>query len=218
LKLVYTNVIKNPAYAKTPAGKQTPKLNILDFGCGTGMFLHRCKEEGHTIEGVEPSATARAHASALLGTSIHETIAQTDNTFDVITLWHVLEHIPDLNEQLNQLKTKLKENGTMFIAVPNHRSKDAAVYGSNWAAYDVPRHLWHFEKTTMIRLLNNHSLNLRQTIPMKLDAFYVSMLSEKYKAKKTGVLTFIKGMLRGFQSNYLGNKNEYSSLIYVIRK
>jgi 2-polyprenyl-3-methyl-5-hydroxy-6-metoxy-1,4-benzoquinol methylase len=208
LKLVHTNIVDT----------FNASLSLLDFGCGTGMFLNRCKQKGYAVEGVEPSAIARAHASSLLDTTIHETIEQTTHTFDVITLWHVLEHIPDLNEQLHQLKDKLKENGTMFIAVPNHRSKDAEVYGNNWAAYDVPRHLWHFEKATMIRLLSNHSLTLKKIIPMKLDAFYVSMLSEKYKATSNGIPAFIKGVMRGFQSNYLGNKNEYSSLIYVIRK
>jgi 2-polyprenyl-3-methyl-5-hydroxy-6-metoxy-1,4-benzoquinol methylase len=190
---------------------------LLDYGCGTGDFLNTAKKNGFSIFGIEPSSLARAHASELTGDTILESIEQTEGYFDTITLWHVLEHIPDLNEKIAALKNRLAINGTMFIAVPNHLSMDAAIYKQNWAAYDVPRHLWHFNRTVMKNLMKKHLLHVEKIIPMKLDAFYVSMLSEKQKNGKNSFLAMLKGFLIGMKSNYGKNDNEYSSLIYVIK-
>jgi 2-polyprenyl-3-methyl-5-hydroxy-6-metoxy-1,4-benzoquinol methylase len=206
------NLIKENILNEKVPGK------ILDFGCGTGEFLEKCRQGGFHTTGVEPSDTARMHASALTATNIYRSADEVNDTFHVITLWHVLEHIPDLNESIHQLKGKLKKDGTMFIAVPNHQSYDARIYKNLWAGYDVPRHLWHFSEATMTRLLNKHSLTVEKIIPMKLDAFYVSMLSEKHSAKRNSVAGFIHGFINGLRSNYLAKKNEYSSLIYVVRK
>lgn len=192
-------------------------IRLLDYGCGTGDFLNTAKKNNFTICGVEPSSVARAHASILTGNKILEAIEETEERFNTITLWHVLEHIPDLNEKIAALKNRLAINGTMFIAVPNHLSTDAAVYKQNWAAYDVPRHLWHFNRTVMKRLLHKHLLHVEKIIPMKLDAFYVAMLSEKQKNGKNSFLAMLKGFLNGMKSNYGKNDNEYSSLIYVIK-
>jgi 2-polyprenyl-3-methyl-5-hydroxy-6-metoxy-1,4-benzoquinol methylase len=201
--------------ALTSNGIQT----LLDYGCGTGEFLYKCKNEGIKIKGVEPSDIARTYASELIGQPVYGSIEESTETFDAITLWHVLEHVPDLNNIILLLKEKLNKNGTMFIAVPNHLSKDAQVYKSLWAAYDVPRHLWHFNKQSMEHLLNKLSLKLEKTIPMQLDSYYVSMLSEKHKAGKSTFAGLIKGFLNGAKSNYAArNTGEYSSLIYVVRK
>lgn len=192
---------------------------LLDYGCGTGEFLNNCKNEGIIINGVEPSDIARNHASELIDQAVYKSIEESTETFDAITLWHVLEHIPDLDNIILRLKERLNKNGTMFIAVPNHLSKDAQIYKSLWAAYDVPRHLWHFNKQSMEHLLNRLSLKVEKIIPMPLDSYYVSMLSEKHKAGKNTFAGLIKGFFNGLKSNYIArNTKEYSSLIYVVRK
>ena len=122
---------------------------------------------------------------------------------------------------LDQLTARLQNNGTIFIAVPNHKSFDAQTYKSQWAAYDTPRHLWHFSQSTMASLLTQHGLTLHKTLPMKLDALYVSILSEKYKSQpaKPGFGSLVRGLMTGIKSNLSAVRNqEYSSLIYIARK
>jgi 2-polyprenyl-3-methyl-5-hydroxy-6-metoxy-1,4-benzoquinol methylase len=204
------------ALVKKHSIKKSP-LNILDYGCGTGDFLKKCLSHGHNVEGVEPSDKARAIARTSTRAAIFSELNDTSANFDAITLWHVLEHVPDLNKIVSRLSTSLAKNGTMFIAVPNHASADASKYNSHWAGYDVPRHLWHFSKNNMNLLLQNNGLQLTDIIPMKLDAYYVSIMSEKSRGKN-GLSAFIKGMLSGLTSNLkAGNKN-YSSLIYIAQK
>ncbi len=198
---------------------ETSKINLLDFGCGTGDFLKECKRKGLQISGVEPSEIARTQAVANTGATIASHIEAINNKFTSITLWHVLEHVSALNETLHQLKAALAENGTMFIAVPNLHSLEAKNYHANWAAYDVPRHLWHFTKNTMELLLARHKLKLTTILPMKLDAYYVSLLSEKYKRGNTNVSGIVKAIAQGWQSNrHARTTNEFSSLIYIARK
>src|SRR5688500_12158748 len=128
-------------------------LSILDYGCGTGAFLVECKKHQMKITGVEPASTARALANKQTSDQVVSDILEVSDSFDMVTLWHVLEHISKLNETIIQLKKHLKQNGTMFIAVPNLQSHDARKYGEYWAGYDVPRHLWHFSRNTMQKLL-----------------------------------------------------------------
>lgn len=191
---------------------------ILDVGCGTGEFLLSCKSAGWDIQGVEPSQKAREIASKKLQVCVFQELNQVSTTSSIITLWHVLEHIPDLKASLRQLKTLLEKNGTLFIAVPNHRSTDAKKFGNAWAGYDVPRHLWHFSQKSMTQLLLKFNLKVVKIHPMKLDAFYVSILSEKYLRSKSSLGGFISGAISGFVSNLYAKKdNQYSSLIYVVR-
>lgn len=195
----------------------TPNPSLLDYGCGTGFFLRKMKENGFNIAGVEPSMTARTTAEKITTTPIHTRIEEADQSFDAITLWHVLEHVTNLNELITQLKARLEPTGVLIIAVPNHKSEDAKKYGNLWAGFDVPRHLWHFEQNTMQKLLANHRLKVSDTIPMKLDALYVSMLSEKYLAGKQSITTFTKGLVTGLLSNIKAKNNNYSSIIYIVR-
>lgn len=190
---------------------------ILDYGCGTGFFLKELKENGFNIAGVEPSSKARTVAEKNTGIEIEETLATLEGKYDVITLWHVLEHVSKLNELVTELKSRLNKKGTLIIAVPNYQSNDAKKYGMTWAGYDVPRHLWHFEQKTMNNLLHRHNFQTIETIPMKLDAYYVSMLSEKYNAGNSSILTFIKGAINGLLSNLKANQKNYSSIIYIAR-
>ncbi|WP_420552012.1 class I SAM-dependent methyltransferase [Tenacibaculum aiptasiae] len=193
----------------------TESKTILDIGAGTGDFLKVCKENNWEIKGVEPSDKARKIAEEKL-IKLHEGITEIKNTsFDVITLWHVLEHIPNLVEYTNQLKKLLKPNGVLIIAVPNYKSYDADYYKEFWAAYDVPRHLWHFSKNSIQKIFSNINMNVEKILPMKFDSFYVSLLSEKYKNKKNKI---VKAFFVGLKSNLKAKKNgEYSSLMYIIK-
>ena len=199
------------------SNKSTTK-KLLDFGCGTGDFLKTAKDGGWSVYGIEPNEQARRIANAKTNNAVQSSNAFNtfkENSFDVITLWHVLEHIPDLEEKISAFKKLLKPNGLLIIAVPNYKSYDAQYYKSYWAAYDVPRHLWHFNKVALTTLVSKFNLTVKKTKPMWFDAFYVSLLSEKYK---TGKMKPIKGILIGLLSNIktLGT-GEGSSLIYYIK-
>ena len=194
---------------------QSAKGRILDIGAGVGDFLSVAKNDGWETIGIEPSDKAKTIAKNK-GVSFVENLSELEsNSFDVITMWHVLEHVPDLENQIKELKRLIKSNGTVIIAVPNFKSFDASYYGKYWAAYDVPIHLWHFSKTAIKMLFAKENLELVKVLPMKFDSFYVSLLSEKYK---TGKMNFIRAFFIGLKSNVKGNQNsEYSSHIYVIK-
>lgn len=188
---------------------------LLDIGAGTGEFLLSAKQKGWHVYGVEPNEKARK-LSGSKGVVLAENLQQISETdFDVITLWHVLEHLPDLENQIASISKKLKSGGTLIIAVPNFKSFDARYYKNFWAAYDVPRHLWHFSKTAVEKLFSDN-YDLVKTKPMYFDAFYVSLLSEKYKTGKT---KWIKAFFIGCCSNLSGMvKKEFSSHIYILKK
>jgi 2-polyprenyl-3-methyl-5-hydroxy-6-metoxy-1,4-benzoquinol methylase len=192
--------------------------NLLDIGCGTGDFLETALSANWNITGIEPNAQARSIANTKTNKAVFET-EQLDklkpHSFDVITLWHVLEHLPDLQNQIRLFKSLLKPNGTLVIAVPNFKSYDAQYYKNFWAAYDVPRHLWHFSKTSISELVKKENMKLVETFPMIFDAFYVSLLSEKYKS---GWMNPFKAFWIGWHSNYGARRSkEYSSHIYIIK-
>lgn len=192
------------------------KGKLLDIGAGTGDFLVMAQKNGWNIKGLEPSPKAKAIAESK-GVSFANDLSEIeDDSFDVITMWHVLEHVPDVEAQIAELKRIVKPEGTIIIAVPNYKSYDAQHYGIFWAAYDVPRHLWHFSKTSIKLLFSKQGMELIKILPMKFDSFYVSLLSEKYK---TGKMNFIGGFLTGLKSNIKAARNfEYSSHIYVIKR
>lgn len=192
------------------------KGKLLDIGAGTGDFLVMAQKNGWDIEGVEPSPKAKAIAQSKGVPFANDLSEIPDHSVDVITMWHVLEHVPDVEAQIAELKRIVKLDGTLIIAVPNYKSYDAQHYGIFWAAYDVPRHLWHFSKTSIKLLFAKQGMELIKILPMKFDSFYVSLLSEKYK---TGKMNFIGGFLTGLKSNIKAAQNfEYSSHIYVIKR
>lgn len=194
---------------------QKSKGNLLDIGAGTGDFLLVAKENGWKTVGIEPSEKAKTIAQKK-GVELKSNLSDLENhSFDVITMWHVLEHVPNLENQIKELKRLLKPNGSIIIAVPNFKSYDANYYKEFWAAFDVPRHFWHFSKTAIQKLFSVENLQLKKVLPMKFDSFYVSLLSEKYK---TGKMNYIKAFSIGFKSNLKAKKNfEYSSHIYVLK-
>jgi len=193
---------------------------VLDFGCGTGGFLNQAERMGWMTYGVEPSKPARLVALRSQDRIYADLKSCPALNVDAITLWHVLEHLPDPNATLDQLRNKLSRTGTIFIAVPNVRSYDGLHYGAYWAGLDVPRHLWHFNQRAMTTLLGKHALKPEAVVPMKLDSYYVSLLSEKYLANgKLSLPSFFRAAKTGHHSNRAARKStEYSSLIYVAKK
>ena len=192
----------------------------LDIGCGTGEFLNACKDAGFGTEGIEPSELARKQAIENFNLSVSENTNLEqfqNNKFDSISMWHVLEHVPNLNETITQFDRVLNANGKVIIAVPNHKSWDANYYKEYWAAWDIPIHLWHFSKETIEQLFNNHGFTLIKKKPMLFDSFYVALLSEEFK---TGKKNFIKSFIVGTISNLFGilTKKGHSSTIYIFKK
>ena len=196
--------------------EKSSKGKILDIGAGTGDFLMAARRQEWKVFGTEPNPDARKLA-AKKGISLEETTATfPDQSFDVITMWHVLEHVPDLNSQISELNRLLKPDGILVIAVPNFKSYDARKYKEFWAAYDVPRHLYHFSPSAIKEIfsINNFSLTIQKGL--FFDSFYVSLLSEKHAS---GSSNFIKAFFRGCISNLkAASSNNYSSLAYFFRK
>lgn len=191
---------------------------LLDIGAGTGSFLNVMKQNGWDVKGLEPDENARQKGKELYNVSLESIevfYTLPARSFDVITMWHVLEHVHDLHDYIQQLKKLIKPGGKLLIAVPNYTSYDAAHYNEYWAAYDVPRHLWHFSPQSMQQLLQLHGLKIETVHPMWFDSFYVAMLSEKYKNGKGNLL---KAYLVGCFSNFKAmlKKDKCSSLIYVV--
>ncbi|MFZ4546343.1 MAG: class I SAM-dependent methyltransferase [Bacteroidales bacterium] len=194
------------------------KGEILDIGCATGQFLHFMSEKGWKTTGIEPDDKTRAKAISEYDLNVFP--EEGLNTFpkasfDVITMWHVLEHVSELNTRMIQLKNLLKSNGTLFIAVPNYESYDAKIYGKFWAGYDLPRHLYHFAKSDIKLLADKNGFKIVEILPMKFDAFYVSLLSEKYKS---GKMRWLPAFWNGLLSNLKASpKFGYSSQTYVLK-
>jgi SAM-dependent methyltransferase len=192
------------------------KGRLLDIGAGTGLFVDTMVKAGWVVTGLEPDEGARGVASG-----INIKLEDLSNLFslqpaslDAITLWHVLEHVHELHRYLRQFGKLLRESGKLIIAVPNYTSGDAKHYREYWAAYDVPRHLYHFSPAAMKHLLEKHGFSVVKIYAQWFDSFYVSLLSEQYKSGKPGL---IKGGWMGFISNLNAafNRKECSSLIYV---
>ncbi|WP_224488154.1 class I SAM-dependent methyltransferase [Robertkochia flava] len=187
---------------------------VLDVGCGTGDFLNRIKGNYKTT-GVEINTKAAALAKAKK-LNIYPSLQAVEGHYDVITLWHVFEHMPHPESTLKKLRSLLNPGGVLIIALPNFRSFDAGYYNSFWAAYDVPRHFWHFDKPSFTSLATAQNLQVIKFLPMVWDAFYVSLLSEKYK-KNT--LAPVRAFLIATLSNIKATWNkEYSSLIYILKE
>jgi len=223
-------IVKNYTIAKKVElinSFQSEEKEILDIGCGTGDFLEVSKSNGWKVVGIEPNDKAKNVAVKKVNLAkaevsrfyknIEDLIDKKGNQqFDIITMWHVLEHVYDLEDYISKLEKLLKPNGRLIIAVPNYKSYDATYYREFWAAYDVPRHLWHFSQKSITKLFGMKNMKLVKTLPMKFDSYYVSLLSEKYK---TGSTNLLRALLIGIWSNQKAKATkEYSSLIYILKK
>tara|TARA_B100001173_G_scaffold115337_1_gene99966 strand:+ start:607 stop:1434 length:828 start_codon:yes stop_codon:yes gene_type:complete len=188
---------------------------IVDFGCGKGGFLSYLKKKKYTVVGVDNSKKARDKCLEK-NLKVYKSINDIKENIDTITFWHSFEHISNPSEILDQIISQSKKNLTVVIALPNHRSFDAKYYGSFWAAYDVPRHRFHYSARGIKKLMKSHGFEFLNTQPMLLDSFYISIMSEKYKKSK---LPFVKGIVVGLISNALGFFNStYSSSVFVFKK
>ncbi len=189
--------------------------SILDFGAGTGAFLEILNKRGWHSIGVEPNEKARGLARDKNAICMASSEEIQNHSFDVITLWHVLEHVPNLKKQFKEFSRLLNTNGFLILAVPNYKSFDAKYYKSFWAAYDVPRHLWHFSETSIQKLAESNGFKLIKSKPMWFDSFYVSLLSEKYKK---GKINYINAFAVGLLSNIKAIlNNQFSSKIYILK-
>jgi 2-polyprenyl-3-methyl-5-hydroxy-6-metoxy-1,4-benzoquinol methylase len=220
LSLIYKQAQKYSLARKFELLEKLPsKSKLLDYGCGTGAFLNYCKQKGLDTLGIEPNPGAREIAIRNQLKVEDESFVHKlePGSFDVITMWHVLEHVPLLKERFNTLTEALKPGGRLIVALPNADSWDAKYYHEYWAAYDLPRHLYHFTPDTFRKLAGQFPLTFLSQHPMKLDAYYISLLSEKYKKGKSGYLTaFLKGRTSNCHAKKA--KGDYSSLIYVLSK
>ncbi|MDF3028224.1 MAG: Methyltransferase type 12 [Fluviicola sp.] len=193
----------------------TPGRKLLDIGAGTGHFLAKAKESGYVVLGLEPDEDARKVALAENRIELKDLslLHSLEETFDVVSMWHVLEHVYDLRVDLEKIVSLVNQDGVLIIAVPNYTSFDAQYYKEYWAAYDVPRHLYHFSPKSIIPLVESKGLRFEKMLPMKFDSYYVSMLSEKYKGG-----SMLKAMRIGFLSNQKAREGLSSSQIYIFRK
>lgn len=193
---------------------------LLDIGCGTGYFPAMMQQLGWDVNAIEKNASARTFAKERFGI---EALSETqlsvlpNQSFDVITLWHVMEHLEHLHATWDTLYRLLAPNGVLVVAVPNCASYDAERYGEFWAAYDVPRHLWHFTPKSIRLLAAEHQFELSNAYPMPFDAFYISMLSEKYRKSS---MASIRGLWSGVIASIHSwrNKEKSSSMIYIFKK
>jgi SAM-dependent methyltransferase len=196
-----------------------PQGSILDIGCGTGHLLREFSQRGWITKGIEPGVDPRQFAVSTFGLDVEDEPALNNlntSSFDVISMWHVLEHVHDPVARMNQVHRLLKADGIVVVALPNHSAWDATQYGSFWAAWDVPRHLLHFNQSAFLNLAHRSGFTLLKTLPMKYDAYYVSLLSEGYQHGKKRVISALRN---GWKSNRKAAKSgEYSSLIYMLRK
>ena len=214
---------KKAAWIEQYAGLKTGRM--LDVGAGTGYFADAMQRRGWQVSVVEKNDSAREFAGRNFQLPVYDSIENFSrknssgaiNGLDTITLWHVLEHLEHLNESMEQFYKLLKPGGTLIIAVPNCDSYDARKYGKFWAAYDVPRHIWHFRAEQMKILARKHGFSISGIKKMPFDAFYISMMSEKYAGKS---LPFLRGILSGLGGYFssLSDESSSSSLVYFLKK
>jgi 2-polyprenyl-3-methyl-5-hydroxy-6-metoxy-1,4-benzoquinol methylase len=219
--VIYNFIRKKTLASKTALIRKYSSGNkLLDIGCATGVFVDYCQRHGFVAEGIEPDEKSRNYANNILHLEVNDLdyISKLpEKSFDVITMWHVLEHVNDIQERMKVVNKLLADNGTAFIALPNPLSYDAQFYKEHWAAYDVPRHLYHFTNSSFTSFSVQQKMKIIKTVPMVFDAYYISLLSERYI---NGKGSYLKAFYRGFISNLYARRHSmnYSSLIYILKK
>ncbi len=216
LKDIVYNLVRNYMLKKKMGWlKNVSKGNkLLDVGCGIGEFIKIASKFNFEVTGIEPNAKARKFANKNKLEVVESLSSLKNKKFDIVTLWHVLEHLHHPDAFLHEIKNFLNEEGMVCIAVPNFNSYDAKYYKNYWAAYDVPRHLFHFSKASIHKLAEENNFKIIKTYPLKFDSYYVAMLSEKYKSKKLN----LNWLWQGFISNKKAKRNgEWSSLVFMLQ-
>ena len=196
------------------------KTHLLDYGAGTGYFARAMQRLDWDVTAIEKSEQARKYSQEQFGFEMLPVEALDDceaGCFDVVTMWHVMEHIQDINGFWGKLHHILDDSGIAVIALPNSASYDAHAYREHWAAYDVPRHLWHFSPSTVMKFGRKHGFILERQYTMPFDGFYISMLSERYKGSKLSLVKGVWSGLLGWLASW-SKKSASSSIIYVFRK
>ena len=185
---------------------------MLDFGSGDQYFIQQLQQRKHNVFGVDP---LKPNMSKQVYDSIFN--ESLDNKkFSCITAWHSLEHVYELENVIKRFCQILDENGIVIVAVPNYRSFDAKFYKSFWAAYDVPRHLWHFDKQSIIKVFYNNGFSFIKTTPLLFDSYYISLMSEKYKKSNFRIFnSIVVGTVSNIAAFFT---KEYSSNIFVFKK
>jgi SAM-dependent methyltransferase len=192
---------------------------LLDLGCGLGYFLNGVKEDKvFDAEGADISNEAIDYVDKQFGIKVipEQSLKNiAENTYDIITQWHVMEHVHRLDERMMDLKKMLKPNGTMFIAVPISNSYDSKHYKEFWDGYDVPRHLYHFNRKSFNELMKKHQFHVVAEKAMIFDAPYISMRSEYHQKNALG---FVRGAFWGFISTLSALfTNNHSSILFVVK-
>jgi SAM-dependent methyltransferase len=192
---------------------------VLDIGSGTGHFLNAMKEAGWSVTGIEINDDAREYSSSHFGLDVYPPeLMRTipSQGYDCITLWHVAEHLNDLSGYFREIGRLIRPGGSLIVALPNSNSFDSGHYGRFWAAWDVPRHLWHFDPETFSMFSEKMGFDVTSVSVLPLDVFYISILSEKNKRSIAGAMTgIIKGMYFSFLAIF--NKMKGSSMVYVLK-
>lgn len=202
------------------ANSHKKNVKLLEIGSGTGAFASEMQSRGWDVMGLEPDERARQNAMELYQLSlqpVENIYTLPAASFDAIVLWHVLEHVHDLHDYMKMFRELLTPDGVLIIAVPNYTSTDAKIYGEYWAAYDVPRHLYHFSPGAMKKLVEKHGMVIKDYKPMWYDSFYISLLSSRYKNGKT---SWVPAIFNGLRSNMdaLTQSRNCSSITYIIHK
>ncbi len=200
---------------------------VLDIGCGTGEFLYTIKEFYNTY-GIEPDLDAAVYAREQLGLVVYngflETVDLPEVKFDIVTLWHSLEHISKPVETIQKIEKILKSDGKVIIALPNVASFDARLYRHHWVALDAPRHLWHFTPQTIELIAKKTGFRVVQKGALPLDLFYNVLMSEQLILKtQRRIWAFIcvpiRLILGVFGSLIWGLLNgQYSGMFYILKK
>jgi len=203
--------------------KLGPKGKILDIGAGSGYYLNFMSKKGYEVQGIEMSERARNHAKSEHGLHIHpdEMFHNRDfkQKFDMISLWHVMEHLYDLNKVMKRFDELLNPNGSLVIALPNYNALEVQTYKKYWNGWDVPRHLWHFSPQSIRKLVGNHGFEITSMHTMPLDPLFNTLLTNKYR-KGNPLVNVLRMGTVGVASLIQGffNVEKASSIIYIIKR
>lgn len=199
----------------------TDGKNFIDIGCGLGYFLNYIKQKNNTVFGIEKSESTAAIVRDKFNITVESPEFFLENKiekkYDVVSMWHVLEHLYNPKNYISSIQKIIHDQSIIIIALPNHQSWDGRHYKEYWAGYDVPRHLWHFDASSINTLMSDLGFRCINMHRLPYDAFYVSLLSERYRGN---FLSTIRAMFAGVISSIKSwmDVKQTSSIIYIYKK